>query len=201
MKDEDKLSKMDDREFYDITRRTLGDRIEEASRETGIDLDVVKSIREKRKISTRVRSELSKSKAELKFSYQFIDLDTFAEPHVLLMINTIGVSGLSTIGDPIFKNMFLIVVSLQGEGTPKEAKFQLMTELTPIWHPQISPDGQVAFIDMPNNWGEAIRTISNMIRYSLFSTKINILNPQAAEWAKNKYQAFPLKKNSGAVNW
>lgn len=186
---------IDDSRFNQITRDALSGREEEAARESGIDFERA------RELSERTDEGLPQIAAELGRAAEgrgWVDCQLVrghrARPVIILQLTVRGVASVSSEGIPKLSDRFLVAVTIEGDGDPEESKVQILNHLTPIWHPQVSPSGKVTMVERPTSWPEVLEGLRRLISYDEYDYRDRLINPAAAEWAREHESLFPFTR-------
>jgi hypothetical protein len=186
---------IDDRRFNEIIREALSDREEEAARESGIDLERARELSDQ--TGEGVPSIAAEAAGALDdrgcIEYQLVQ-GHLVRPVVLLRLTVKGVASVSPTGTAELADEFLVAVTIEGRGHPKDSRMQILTTFTPIWHPQVSSQGEVTLVEAPSDWCEAIDGLRRLIAYEAYDCEVKVLNSAAAAWAREHESLFPLTR-------
>lgn len=116
----------------------------------------------------------------------------------VLHLSCKGISNITPQSKPIFSNSFLLGIHLHGEYPRKGPEFQIFTDKTPIFHPNIATNGLICYGDAGDHgWkpsmglDDVVVRIIQMIRYENKSLT-SAHNLEAAAWAAKNSGLFPL---------
>lgn len=185
---------LDDTEYNRLIRESLEENENKTARETCTVNEAVHGLKENRKESLyQVALKAFDPIVDDKnwYDYQILK-GHYESPIILISIKSKGIAFISSEGEPIFSDKFLIAVTIKGKGTLSEVDIQWLTELTPIWHPQVSKMGKVELMKEPENWMSLVNVLRKLITYQTYQYDKYVLNQAAAEWAVRNNSIFPV---------
>lgn len=194
---------IDDSDLVAMTQRWLQGREADIAQSKGVDMGAARALlqRHRNQLKQRVLEELAQAAPVDGFAYELLPLPS-ADPIVLLRLRALGVARLLPTGQPEFAQEFLFVVAIRGDGRPQDAEVRCLTQLTPLWHPQVSSEGQVNLAGWPvENWSAFVQTLRSLVTYAYYHTDHDILNPDAALWAMHNTSLFPLDAWPSQAAW
>ena len=109
-----------------------------------------------------------------------------------------GIQRVNADGSPVITESFFLSVELHDEYPRQGPLFQILADITPVFHPNIANSGAVCYGDEgEQGWApsmaltDVVVRIIRMIRYQNFGLE-SVWNEKAAEWAKENMEMFPL---------
>jgi len=194
----EKPKTIDDSRFSEITRRVLEGRREEAAEDSGIDLETVGRLAEQpAEVASDLTASLVVAMEERDWlSYQMIE-GHYVRPVIVLQANVRAVAAVSANGRPVFSEQVLAVVTVAGQGRFSDSTLQVLADLTPVWHPQVSERGAVRLLGEWEGWGEALDSFRELIQYETYDCAKSVLAPEAAVWARSNPSRFPVHEVTG----
>lgn len=189
----EKPTTIDDSRFNEIIRKALEGRRDEAAEESGIDLEQVERLAEQDAETTEdlIASLIAALDERGWLTYQILE-GHYVRPVVVVQADLRAVASVSMNGTPDFSERVLAAVTVAGQGRFADSTLQVLTALTPVWHPQVSQGGAVRLLADCESWGEAFDAFRELIQYEIYDCADRVLNPEAAAWAQRNPSRFPV---------
>lgn len=176
---------IDDSSFKELSRRLIEGHEEEAASQSGLDVDAVLHRRRQRREKARLQMEegLSAASREGWLDFQFLPLPGW-DLKAVVRIQATGIAAVDSLGRAEWENQFLFLVEPGAGERPEGAIVYCLTHITPLWHPQVSAEGQVVITSWsPENWLELAETLRDLVQFRKYNVTDFVLNGEAAQWA------------------
>jgi len=111
---------------------------------------------------------------------------------LLLWLDVPCVSAIDPEGAPIIRSGGLAAVALTEGVEPAGVEVKWLTLLTPIFHPQVSTLGRVAWLTAPDAWVDLVRGLKDIAAFRSWSSEEGVLNRPAADWASSHRKMLPI---------
>jgi hypothetical protein len=190
---------IDDSEFIKITQRLKHDHPMDASAKSGVDINTAGILMNRLVLIQEVEEQLNNPLSQGWLRFQHVATKPAAGDVLIFEFKMRGITGVVA-NEPVYGESFLFAAILDDSPNASSARLQQLSNLTHLWHPQISKEGSVRLPEKPRNWLELVESIRRIISYETYETDNNILNTDAAEWANANQNLFPLKSVQNSIS-
>lgn len=111
----------------------------------------------------------------------------------LIRLEVDGIAAVSATGEPRLRREHLLWVHLPSTYPVTPPEVQWCQALTPLFHPQVGPDGRVALgEEAPRSLPKLVRFLADLARYRVYRLEADVRNTEAARWAAAHGHRLPL---------
>ena len=111
----------------------------------------------------------------------------------LIHLGVEGIAAVNAMGEPQLRREHLLWVKLPSTYPVTPPEVQWCQALTPLFHPQVGPDGRVALgEEAPRSLPGLVQFLADLARYQIYRLEADVRNPEAARWAAAHGHRLPL---------